>query len=182
MGPSREIVRSPRSVTKMASPADIDVFHSALEQALNNLSKTGLKLKEGQYEALKSMVVDARDTVCVLPTGYGKSLIYQLLPNVLDFYCYRGNQQTTASVIVVSPLNALMEDQISKVEGNVKVMKVTDDAASLTNLKVPPQILFAHPEVLLENRKIFSEVLRSKVYKEHVKAMVVDEAHLIVEW
>lgn len=61
-------------------------------------------------------------------------------------------------------------------------MKVTDDAASLTNLRVPPQILFAYQEVLLENCKIFSEVLRSKVYKEHVKAIVVDEAHLIVEW
>lgn len=182
MGRSREKVRSPRSVAEMASPTNIDVFHSALEHSLKNLSKTGLQLKEGQYEALKSLVVNAGDTVCVLPTGYGKSLIYQLLPNVFDFYCNSGNQQKASSVIVVSPLNALMEDQISKVEGNVKVMKVTDDAVGLANLKVSPQILFAHPEVLLENRKIFSEVLRSKIYKEHVKATVVDEAHLIVEW
>ena len=163
----------------MASPTSIDVFHSALEHSLKKLSKTGLQLKEGQYEALKSLVVDARDTVGVLPTGYGKSLIYQLLPNVIDFYCNSGNQQKAPSVIVVSPL---MEDQISKVEGNVKVMKVSDDAVGSANLKVPSQILFAHPEVLLENRKIFSEVLRSKIYKEHVKAIVVDEAHLIVEW
>ena len=56
MGRSREKVSGPRSVTKMASLADIGVFHSALEQALNNLSKTGLKLKEGQYGASKSLV------------------------------------------------------------------------------------------------------------------------------
>ena len=55
----------------------IDLFHHALEQSLNQLGKTGLKLKEGQYEALKSVVVEGKDTICVLPTGYGKSLIYQ---------------------------------------------------------------------------------------------------------
>ena len=67
----------------------IDLFYHALEQSLNQLGKTGLKLKEGQYEALKSVVVEGKDTICVLPTGYGKSLIYQshqILPYVFDFF------------------------------------------------------------------------------------------------
>ena len=38
------------------------------------------KLKECQYESVKAVVVDRKDTICILPTGYGKSLIYQLLP------------------------------------------------------------------------------------------------------
>ena len=47
---------------------------------------------------------------------------------------------------------------------------------------VPPQILFAHPEIFIESKKVFNNVLKSKIYKERIKAIVVDEAHLVVEW
>ena len=153
----------------------IDLFHHALEQSLNQLGKTGLKLKEGQYEALKSVVVEGKDTICVLPTGYGKSLIYQILPYVFDFFS--GDDQS--SIIVVSPLNALIEDQLTKLRGYVRVVKATEN---LKDLKEPPQILLAHPELLLENRSVLTNLLRSKMYKKRIKAIVVDEAHLIVDW
>ena len=42
--------------------------------------KVGINIKEKQYQALLSIVKDSNDTICVLPTGYGKSLINQLLP------------------------------------------------------------------------------------------------------
>ena len=157
------------------SPASIDLFHSAIEYGLKKLGRAGLSLKEGQYEALKSVVVNQKDTICVLPTGYGKSLIYQLLPHVCDFY----NNEENLCIIVVSPLNALIDDQMAKLKGNITVLKGANFTA--TELDEPPQILFAHPEALLENQHIFS-VLRSKAYKERVKAIVVDEAHLVVEW
>ena len=47
---------------------------------------------------------------------------------------------------------------------------------------VPLQILFAHPEILIENKKVFNNVLKSKICKERIKAIVVDEVHLVVEW
>ena len=44
-------------------------------------------MKECQYEVVKAVVVDwkdeRKDTICILPTGHGKSLVYQLLPFVL---------------------------------------------------------------------------------------------------
>ena len=52
-------------------------------EALERLGKKNLKLNECQYEAVKAVVVDRKDTIYILPTGYGKSLIYQLLPFVL---------------------------------------------------------------------------------------------------
>ena len=52
-----------------------------LDEALERLGKKNLKLKECQYEAVKAVAVDRKDTICILPTGYGKSLIYQLLPS-----------------------------------------------------------------------------------------------------
>ena len=65
---------------------NIDIFHGALENSLKKLNKSDLEIKEHQYEAIKSVVVQGKDTVCVLPTGYGKSLIFQILPFVFDYY------------------------------------------------------------------------------------------------
>ena len=53
-----------------------------------------------------------KDCLCVLPTGYGKSLIYQLVPFVFDELQSEG--KCSSCVIDVSPLNAIMEDQICK--------------------------------------------------------------------
>ena len=94
---------------------------------------------------------------------------------------------------MVSPLNALMQDQINKLRGHLNVRILKDhrysvgqkvDGSTMTEqLKVvPPQILFAHPEILIENKKVFNDVLKSKTYKDRIKAIVVDEAHLVVEW
>ena len=62
------------------SVQNISLFQSVLDEALERLGKKNLKLKECQYEAVKAVVVDRKDTICILPTGYGKSLLYQLLP------------------------------------------------------------------------------------------------------
>ena len=57
-----------------------------------------------------------KDLVAVLPTGYGKSLVFQVLPGLLrEREETRSTTSVTKSVVlVVSPLNALMYDQISK--------------------------------------------------------------------
>ena len=65
------------------SVENISLFNSVLDEALERLGKKNLKLKECQYEAVKAVVVDRKDTICILPTGYGKSLKCQLLPFVL---------------------------------------------------------------------------------------------------
>ena len=73
---------------------------------------------------------------------------------------------------MVSPLNALIEDQLTKLRGYVRVENLKD-------LKEPPQILLAHPELLLENRSVLINLLRSKMYKKRIKAIVVDEAQIV---
>ena len=70
------------------SVENISLFNSVLDEALERLGKKNLKLKECQYEAVKAFVVNRKDTICILPTGYGKSLICQLLPFVLLNYLF----------------------------------------------------------------------------------------------
>ena len=68
------------SMLFVMSVENIILFHSVLDEALERLGKKNLKLKECQYEAVKAVVVDRKDTICILPIGHGKSLICQLLP------------------------------------------------------------------------------------------------------
>ena len=75
------------------SVENISLFNSMLDEALERLGKKNLKLKECQYEAVKAVVVDRKDTICILPTGYGKSLKCQLLPFVLSNYLFPTHAQ-----------------------------------------------------------------------------------------
>ena len=45
------------------SAENISLFHSVLDEALERLGKKNLKLKECQYEAVKAVVVDRKDTI-----------------------------------------------------------------------------------------------------------------------
>lgn len=83
---------------------DVQKFHDSIDVSLKMLGKEEFTLKEAQYDAIKAVVVDQRDAIVLLPTGYGKSLIYQTLP----FVFYHFESSSSSMIIVVSPLNALM--------------------------------------------------------------------------
>ena len=161
--------------------------------------------------------------MCVLPTGYGKSLIFHLLPMLLfakyklrgDLLGWRSKSFSTAAVngivIVVSPLNSLISDQISRLKmsgirasvvkepetefSSDEELDTTDDTADCDpnvnidfslceeqKLRVGHyQIVFAHPETVVSS-KYGRGLLLSKTYQENMSAIVVDEAHCIVEW
>ena len=152
-----------------------------------------IAVKECQYEAVKAIVIEKKDKLCVLPPGYGKSLIYQLLPTVFDVHL---DCEDSSSVIDISPLKALMVDQIAKLKEHmdVSVLKATRREAKYGSntdimqvdvgfvydeIACPSKIIFAHPEALLEDKKVFQNVL---AYQDSAKAIVIDEAHLVEEW
>ncbi len=66
------------------------------------------EFRPGQEEVIKS-VLSGKDTLGVLPTGTGKSLCYQLSGYLVE-----------GLVLVVSPLIALMEDQVSSLQAPAK--------------------------------------------------------------
>ena len=69
-------------------------------------------LKDRQIEALES-IYNGQDTVAVLPTGYGKSVIYQLLPWLLQ-----RSSSEPLTVIIVTALNSIMQDQVQSLCDN----------------------------------------------------------------
>ena len=74
------------------------------EQAIRSVcERVGItSLKEKQREALKAIVCNKKDTFICLPTGYGKSLCYALLPLLFDKLLCR--EDGTSIVICISPL------------------------------------------------------------------------------
>ena len=69
---------------------------------------------------------------------------------------------------------------------DVSVLRAADIEELMLNTNVmnsnPSKLIFAHPEALLEDKKVFQFLSKSKTYKNNLRAIVVDEAHLVTEW
>ena len=100
-------------------------------------------------------------------------------------------------MLVTSPLNALIHDQILKMRKgalNVCVLKgdrlTGDDDREEVKLKYAPvesllsttyHLIFTYPEVVVDNKKVL-KLLRNPTFIHKMKAIVVDEAHLAIDW
>ena len=92
-----------------------DAFHKSIQYAPEKLGKWNLALKKKQqYQILKAVVMMKREILAVLPTVFGKSLMYQSLGFIFDFLRSDSDSQHTG-IIVVLPLNALMQDNKNNV-------------------------------------------------------------------
>lgn len=92
-------------------------FEESIEFALGCLQKASLQLSSYQKDALKS-ILSVRDTFICLPTGHGKSIIFECLPYCCDSLCSdsapSSEQVKPSSVLVVSPLISLMNSQVDE--------------------------------------------------------------------
>lgn len=68
-------------------------------------------LKPKQVQCFEAML-DGKDVIAVLPTGFGKSFLFQVLPDFLG----RFTKNEKGFVIVVVPLNSIIDDQVIKLQ------------------------------------------------------------------
>lgn len=148
---------------------EIDL-HAALKQYFGFTEFIGL-----QEEVIKN-IVQKKNTFVIMPTGGGKSLCYQL-PALI--------QEGTA--IVVSPLIALMKNQVDAIRGvssNPGVAHVLNSSLTKTEVKQVKKdivegvtkLLYVAPESLTKEEYV--EFLQSVL----LSFVAVDEAHCISEW
>jgi ATP-dependent DNA helicase RecQ len=131
------------------------------------------ELRPGQREAVEA-IVDGRDVLAVMPTGYGKSAIYQLAATAIG-----------GTTLVVSPLIALQRDQMEAVaEQDIGDAVVLNSAlGSAARAEALEQVeanrvrfVFLAPEQLQRPETL--DVLR----RAEPSMFVVDECHCVTWW
>ncbi|XP_028412599.1 ATP-dependent DNA helicase Q-like 1 [Dendronephthya gigantea] len=169
-------------------------FLSCLHTAINkSVIYNNINLKPKQVKCLEALY-KKKDCVAVLPTGYGKSLIYQLLPSLLNerntfeqIRLGRELSHNTPVILVVSPLNSLICDQLRKLNNGADLKAVFLKKDSTSFCEAPDikdalfDIMFLHPEACLSS-KTGMDLFQSSPYQKSVEVIVVDEAHCILEW
>lgn len=131
---------------------------------------------KGQQENIISTLLEGQDVFVLMPTGGGKSLCYQLPALMME-----------GTAIIVSPLIALMKNQVDAIRANHKdegiahVLNSSLNKKEIARVKEDLQsgltkLLYVAPESLTKEENI--ELLQSL----NISLFGIDEAHCISEW
>lgn len=165
------------SSTPFRNPKD-SPYYSEIMRHLRDVFGLA-NFRPNQLEAITETLA-GRDVFVLMPTGGGKSLCYQL-PAV----CKTG--KTKGVTVVVSPLLALMKDQVhALIEKNVNVFlwnseASRDDAIHRMRTGPKPSLMYITPEKLKESNAA-QRILTELYGKGELARFVVDEAHCISTW
>jgi ATP-dependent DNA helicase RecQ len=158
---------------------DTDTRASAAQILRTLVGRDDADFHEGQFEAISALVDDRRRALVVQRTGWGKSAVYFVATLLL-------RRQGAGPTILVSPLLALMRDQIAAAErAGVRAVAINSTNAhewddvrqQLANDEV--DVLLVSPERL--NNPSFRETQLPELMRR-VGMLVVDEAHCISDW
>ncbi len=135
-------------------------------------------LKNFQKKVIENIVLKKKNTLSVMQTGGGKSLIYWLSGVSLE-----------GITIVISPLISLIDEQAEKLErlgfnvlkihASMSATKQNKLLKSLSNKKINPDFIFVSPERLATDG-LFEFCIEKR--KEDIKLFVIDEIHCISQW
>ena len=153
----------------------------AIKQAIVDLeSKLNIELKSEQKHGIESLYL-GEDALIILPTGFGKSLIYSLAPKAVDI-C---SGSSGSIMLVISPLISLMIDQVTRCEDyGISAAFIgsaqTDHRVAQRVRDGEYQVLFSSPEAILS--RSWRKVLTSDVYQNKLIGIAIDEAHCVDLW
>jgi ATP-dependent DNA helicase RecQ len=128
--------------------------------------------RPGQAEIVDTLLA-GQNVLAVMPTGAGKSLCYQVPALVRDGLC-----------IVVSPLVALMQDQVSALKlAGVKAESINSAADRDSNVEVWKRVAAGEVRILyLAPERLMTERMLTALQKLSLSMIAVDEVHCMSQW
>lgn len=141
----------------------------------------GIVLKNEQKEAICSLL-RGKDVFAVLPTGFGKSLIYQLfLAAKAKLIQQSETAEEPRQILVISPLKSIIQDQIKCSEFcRLKSVELDLETATLDSIRSGKyEVIYAAAEQVLHDK--FLSILKDRE-EFKISLLVVDEAHTVYTW
>ncbi|SFZ91347.1 ATP-dependent DNA helicase RecQ [Flaviramulus basaltis] len=145
-----------------------------MEHPINILERYwGFTTFRPEQEAIINAVLDGEDTFVLLPTGGGKSLCFQIPALVKEGIC-----------IVVSPLIALMKDQVQQLNNKgIKAMAITSGISYSELDTLLDNCIYGNYKFLyLSPERLQQELVQDRIKQMNVNLIAVDEAHCISQW
>ncbi len=132
------------------------------------------QFRPGQEEIIKALL-KKKSVFVILPTGGGKSLLYQLPSLIME-----------GTTIVISPLISLMEDQVANLQKKwIKAEYLSSSRPKWKKMEIGRRIikgdldlLYLSPEKLFFQKGSFLKILQ----KANISLVAIDEAHCISKW
>ncbi|SEP66084.1 RecQ family ATP-dependent DNA helicase [Neolewinella agarilytica] len=124
-------------------------------------------------EDIVNAVLEGRDTLALLPTGGGKSICFQVPAMALE-----------GVTIVVSPLIALMKDQVRQLKNRGIIADAIYSGMRKSDIdRVFDNAVYGNTKLLyMSPERLLTELARVRIGKMNVALIAVDEAHCISQW
>lgn len=136
-------------------------------------ARLGIEQLHPEQRAALAESLEGRDTLMIVPTGFGKSACYQI-PSML----------LPKPVVVVSPLLALLQDQHQKlIDREIPCVRVDGTVRGNKRQQALDRVELGGPLLVLTTPEtIANPALYERLQKSGVSLVAIDEAHCISEW
>lgn len=135
-------------------------------------------LQEAQIRAVWTLFYERKDLLLIAQTGFGKSLIFQLIPFI---------SQPPGVVIILMPLKLLQAEQnamINRLPKGKAIALTGENNQKETQQRIANGYythLFTSPEIAL-SKKFKTNILDHSGFAQQISLLAIDEIHLIEEW
>ena len=130
------------------------------------------KFRSGQLKIILS-ILDKRDVFCIMPTGAGKSICYQIAALIMN-----------GITLVISPLISLMKDQVDGLKDNGIKATYINSTQSMEEISeiLKDASLGEYKLIYITPERLESRIFLGMVKSLEICQVAVDEAHCVSEW